>query len=87
MLRLVVFSDYDLKPSARALNQSYKPPRTTTIAPRSQNPKAPTRGAARDRSPSIRPQTDPQEESPEVELLERKANSDYNNAIEPLTIA
>ena len=53
------------------------------MAPRSQNPKAPARGAmARDGSPSIRPQTGPQEESLEAELLEREADSDYDGAME-----
>jgi hypothetical protein len=58
------------------------------MAPRSQNPKAPARGAiARDGSPSVRPQTDPQEESPEAELPEHEAHSDYDDATESITIA
>jgi hypothetical protein len=52
------------------------------MAPKSQNPKAPARGAARDGSPSIRLQTKPQEESPEPELPERKANPNYGDAME-----
>jgi hypothetical protein len=54
------------------------------MAPKSQNPKAPARGAARDGSPSIRPQTDLQEESPEIELPEREANPDYGEAIDAI---
>jgi hypothetical protein len=56
------------------------------MAPRSQNPKAPARGAtAWDGSPSVRPQTDPQEESPETELPEHEASPDYDEAIEAIT--
>ena len=56
------------------------------MAPRSQNPKAPTRGAARDGSPSIRLQTEPQEESPEAELPKPKANSNHDDTIDPMAL-
>jgi hypothetical protein len=72
-----------LSPPLEPLNQLYKPPETTTIAPKSQNPKAPARGAARDGSPSIRPQTNLQEK-PELELPERKASPNYSNAIDAI---
>jgi hypothetical protein len=52
------------------------------MAPKSQNPKAPARGAARDGSPSVRLQTEPQEESPELELPKHKANPNYGDAME-----
>ena len=55
------------------------------MAPKSQNPKAPARGAtARDGSPSVRPQTSLQEESPEAELPERETSPDYGNAIDAI---
>jgi hypothetical protein len=54
------------------------------MAPKSQNPKAPARGAARDGSPSVRPQTSLQEESPEAELPERETSPDYSNAIDAI---
>jgi len=56
------------------------------MAPKSQNPKAPARGTARDRSPFVRPHINPQEESLEVELPKPKANSNYNNTMDPIAL-
>jgi hypothetical protein len=57
------------------------------MAPRSQNPKAPARGAARDGSPSVHPQTNTQEGTPDIVLPEHLASSDNSNIAESITIA